>query len=81
MKIRWPIQLFNSPTKRKITFLVPEDMGTALDQLGKVLGKDQSETIRWSLEEVLKEAIEQGKIKSPIKPEPYNESENEKQAG
>lgn len=59
-------QLFRSKTEAKLSLKVPDDMATAIDQLGEVLGlNDRSKTIRWCLDQVLGEAIEQGKIPAP----------------
>lgn len=65
MKIRFPVNMFANTPKKKISVIVPEGLLTALDRLGEVIGMNQSETIRWCLEEVVKEAIEQGKIVVP----------------
>jgi predicted transcriptional regulator len=65
MKIRFPVQLFGTSPEKKISILLPETMLSAVDRLAEVLGLDRSKTIRWSIEQVLKEAIEQGKIIIP----------------
>lgn len=64
MKIRFPTQLFVSESE-KVSLLLPKDMLIAVDRLGEIMGMDRSKTIRWSVEQVLKEAIDQGKITPP----------------
>lgn len=59
-------QLFRSKAEAKISLKIPEDMAIAIDQLGEVMSlHDRSKTIRWCLEQVLKEAIEQKQIPAP----------------
>lgn len=56
---------FGSDYTEKLTMMITPQMSKALEQLSDVLGKDRSKTVRWCLEQVLKEAIEQGKITAP----------------
>ncbi len=65
MGIKFPTQLFGA-SDEKVSIMLPGLMLSAVDRLGEVLGlPDRSKTIRWCLEQILKEAIEQGKIVLP----------------
>lgn len=63
-KIQFPVQMFRGTAEQKVSFMLPDQMVKAIDQLSEALGfKDRSKTIRWCLEQILKEAIDQGQIK------------------
>lgn len=54
-------ELFKSETEEKISVKVRSDMATFIDELAKIKGfNDRSKTIRWCIEQVAKEAIDQG---------------------
>ena len=65
MKIKFPVNLFANSAKVKVSVIFPETLMECVNRLSEVLGMNQSETIRWAVEQVIKEAIDQGKIILP----------------
>lgn len=65
-RISFELSLFRSKQDEKISLKIPADMAQALDQLGEVMGMDRSKTVRWCLERILLEAVDQKKIKIPL---------------
>jgi metal-responsive CopG/Arc/MetJ family transcriptional regulator len=66
MPIEFPNEtLFSAEGEEKVSLRLPEDMMFSLTELGELLGYDRSKMIRWCIEQVLREAIEQGKIPDP----------------
>lgn len=59
--------MFDSKFDTKLTLMISADMKESLDELGVVLNRDISKTVRWCLEQILREAISQGKISNPRK--------------
>lgn len=58
-------EYFGNDLEVRLNIMISSEMEKSLDQLGAVLGRDRSKTVRWCLEQMLKEAIAQGKIPDP----------------